>query len=942
VQSLAIFAHSLATATGGKTWIFAGIALAACILGIEIACIVILIRKMISASRIRRAEEDEGDWGGSAYAAALLLPAITFSAETVLAALVLLCALASLVLAVLVVVFRSLGYDFVSAELLKAQREKLAAERANAPQPMPEEPTPVVEKAETVEEEPDALSVFDDVPATVEAEQEAADTDEQDEPVPEAAEETVAETEDTPVEDFFAEDAETVEETVAQVSDDPIEALAARMASAAQSAPSNQPTRIVQIEKQYTETVKEVAAPAAQTSNDTTATDRLIEKLTDLIDKMDRKTEEAAAAAVANEESVAVAAAVSLPADEDEDEDDLVDPEEDSASARDEDGEDGDEESDGDDRFTGNERIIGFDEATGCYIIARYRKSFEAKLIQSRPNIKQYYSELKNALLAYKGTKSRISWTADSFHNGRTSIAKINVKTRILEIYLALDPASLEGTVYRGRDVGKLKKYADTPFQYKVRTPRKFKWAMELVQRVCEEQGLTPIDVEKVDYEAAYPFEDTDSLVSRGLIKEYIREEKPASTFELDENHVPVLPDEDETVIPANANILWEFDNEELSKKEPEPTVEPLEESEQQPEQDPEPEVASAPIAEPVAEEPAVLRETTKVTQVRYTEQYFGDSDTPVTYKEFFTGDGPLTDESIFAVASETVEETAEVAEEVADEEAAYESVEESEETYEETELSEDYRENEETEEEYTEESDESGDEEDLDWEIPAGLTLETDETTEALYDEEYTEESYEGEEEYTEEAYEGEEEYTEEAYEGEEEYAEEAYEGEKEYAEEAYEGEEEYTEESYEGEEEYTEEAYEGEEEYTEEAYEGEEEYAEEAYEGEEEYAEEAYEGEEEYEEIPVEDEPTARINVNPDVALVGVSVLEENFEAGEEIDLAALKARGLVLPSAKSLKIYVGGTLTKAFTVVADQFTMEAIFAISAAGGEPQMIRK
>ena len=92
----------------------------------------------------------------------------------------------------------------------------------------------------------------------------------------------------------------------------------------------------------------------------------------------------------------------------------------------------------------------------------------------------------------------------------------------------------------------------------------------------------------------------------------------------------------------------------------------------------------------------------------------------------------------------------------------------------------------------------------------------------------------------------------------------------------------------------------------------------------------------------MPVEEVPAARVNVNPDVALVGVGVLDAYFEAGEEVDLAALKARGLVIPSAKSLKIYVGGTLTKPLTVVADQFTMEAIFAISAAGGEPQMIRK
>ena len=222
--------------------------------------------------------------------------------------------------------------------------------------------------------------------------------------------------------------------------------------------------------------------------------------------------------------------------------------------------EDGDEEeavladpSEDPNFFTGNERVVGYDAATDCNIVERYRKSFEAKLIQSEPQIKKYYSSLKNALLSYKGTKSRVSWTADSFHNGRMQIAKINVKTRILEIYFAIDPASLEGSVYRGQDVRELRKYAETPFRYKIRTPRKFKWAMELVQRVSEEHGLSPIDTEWVDYESQYPFDSMDNLVKRKLVKVTTRLEKVPNEFEYDGDEAPeteeqpYLPEEPET-----------------------------------------------------------------------------------------------------------------------------------------------------------------------------------------------------------------------------------------------------------------------------------------------------------------------------------------------------------------------------------------------------------
>jgi len=247
---------------------------------------------------------------------------------------------------------------------------------------------------------------------------------------------------------------------------------------------------------------------------------------------------------------------------------DEEDPDEDSIDSLSEVDEDDPEEeaqladpSDDPNLFTGNERIVGYDPATDCNIVERYRKSFEAKLIQSEPQIKRYYSVLKNALLSYKGTKSRVSWTADSFHNGRAQIAKINVKTRILELYLAIDPASLDGTVYRGQDVGELRKYAETPFRYKIRTQRKFNWALELVRRASEEHGLAPMDIEPVDYESQYPFDTMENLVKRKLVKVTTRLEKVPTEFEYDETPEPQK--EEQPYIPEEPapSKSWEPDS---------------------------------------------------------------------------------------------------------------------------------------------------------------------------------------------------------------------------------------------------------------------------------------------------------------------------------------------------------------------------------------------
>ncbi len=887
MQGLSHFVLSAGLASVGNAWVLIGIAVAACVLGIQVACIGILIRKMLAASgKNHSIESEEESHEHRDYAAVLAIGAATsFVAETVLILLSVLVAIASVVFLVLLIVCRVKGYDFAA---LDGYREEAAptetVEMPVAPIAESEEETalPVAEEGltEAVEDEP--VEVADD--ATEE-------------------EITIEEPETIEVAETTAEEPVAVTTSVQQTATETVTPIA--------SIGGATPVKVVQIEKEYTETIREVQNPASDASGE------ILEKLNTIIDKMEQKGTAAEEVPTADKPATQAAPAYAAEdaEEEDEDEDDDTDADDTTASESGDEDDGADDEMDDAEHFTGNERIIGFDEATGCYIVAHYRKSFEAKLIQARPNIKQYYSELKNALLAYKGTKSRVSWNADSFHNGRSPIAKINVKTRILEIYLAIDPASLEGTVYRGRDVGHLKKYADTPFQYKVRTPRKFKWAMELVQRVCEEHGLSPIDIEKVDYEAAYPFDDTDSLVARGLVKEYIREEKPASTFELDDTHVPHVADVDETVIPANANISWEFDNEMLAQKEPEPTPEPA------PEVEPEPQKEEAPAA--TAPTGSYIRETTRTTQVRYTEQYFGESGGEKTsYAEYLSGDDPFTAEFVESTPAEEPKtqpmsetETESVTEEAPVEEATEEIEEEiTEESVEEI--------SEETAEEAAEEEKEpttgllsafeedraEDTEEDLDWGIPASLqyTVAPEETEVETVEEDIPEE--EPTEDTVEEAAPAE-----------------TDEDDQEYT-------EEYTDET-EGE--YAEEGY-----YDEDGQEYAEEYADET-EGE--YAEEGYYDEDDQECVEeTEEQPQPRQNnVNPEVALVDVKTLEENFEDGDTVDLEILKEKGLVMETAKTLKLFASGPISKALNVVAHQYTTDALFAIAGAGGTTNAYR-
>ncbi len=640
-----IFASSVGTFMSVETTFLAAIVVLACLLGAELAAICILISKAMQARREKQQREfaeeynekyHHGDHSDQFAVVALMVSAVPATTQIALLVLAVCTAVAAGVFVVLLMVFRAKGYIFTAkhiADSADATNEGQASafvareedEDARATAVFADEPS------ETSEEESDGLL------------QETGTEDEA-----EAYAEQSAETDETGKTD----DGEA-ESTVT-----PVTVISRAEPTTGQSAvPNGIPVyssvypngQVPYVEKHITETYKEIVKETNTTTtttsggNDATAkeryspaTEEILKAIAELM-KISTQLRTEREMAV---ENPAVKKDESVPAfaDADEDEDvDAEEAEEDEASELEETGEQGDGENgseDGDayesELFSGNERIVGFDEDTGCYIVAHYRKSFEAKLIQSRPNVKKYYSVLKNALLAYEGTRDRITWAMNHYSNDRVPIAKMNVRTRTLDLYLALDPATLEDSVYHGRDVGDKKKYAETPFLYKVNSPRKLALALELVQRTCEEQGLSPIDLEEVNYEEQYPFDTTENLIARGLIREYLREEKPAVTFELDPDHVPQVPEEDESVIPANANFTWEIDDDRPTDTQTEEVQERSEEADvtesdlNETEKTEEPSECAEPSPAYTTTTTTTSHETMKVTERHYTERYYG------------------------------------------------------------------------------------------------------------------------------------------------------------------------------------------------------------------------------------------------------------------------------------------------------------------------------
>ena len=176
-------------------------------------------------------------------------------------------------------------------------------------------------------------------------------------------------------------------------------------------------------------------------------------------------------------------------------------------------------------------------------IVTRYRRSFMSRLVQSQGDVQAYYSEIKNKLLSYKGVKGRISWGNESFNKGRTYIAKVNAKSKTLYLYLALDPTTLEEGTYNFEDMSGKKKYENVPVLIKIKGPRKLKYALELIDKICNENLALPAvkNFEPTDY--TVPYWTTEELVKTGLVKKMVAG-MPAQAFD-----TTVAPTETETDI---------------------------------------------------------------------------------------------------------------------------------------------------------------------------------------------------------------------------------------------------------------------------------------------------------------------------------------------------------------------------------------------------------
>ena len=225
----------------------------------------------------------------------------------------------------------------------------------------------------------------------------------------------------------------------------------------------------------------------------------------------------------------------------------------------------------------------------GLVIEVKYDRSFLSRIIQNQ-KAKEYYSEVKNYALSF-GLKSRPSWKADSFYLGRNTYVVAKVRGKTLNLFLALDPKAYEESVYHQVDVSDKKTYEKTPMMLRVKSDLGLKKAKKLIEEMLTAAGLAEKETESVDYVSMYPYEETDALIEKKLIKRFERHlDAQESAAVIERGEVRSEPEIEEVVFelveePEIEDVVFELAEEPVPVVEA-PAEEPVEESAPEPKEE--------------------------------------------------------------------------------------------------------------------------------------------------------------------------------------------------------------------------------------------------------------------------------------------------------------------------------------------------------------------
>ena len=160
----------------------------------------------------------------------------------------------------------------------------------------------------------------------------------------------------------------------------------------------------------------------------------------------------------------------------------------------------------------------------------RYDRSFQARIIQADDKSKFWYTDVKNELLSYKKVHGRISWKRETFKCGKSVVAKFAFRGNTLCIMLPLNPSEYNDSKYALEDVSNAPSNADTPAMLRIKSDKRVKQAIELIEEVMSELNIDK-DKKYQPEDFYVPYEGVFELIKKGLIKREIKTAADEAVF---------------------------------------------------------------------------------------------------------------------------------------------------------------------------------------------------------------------------------------------------------------------------------------------------------------------------------------------------------------------------------------------------------------------------
>ena len=115
-----------------------------------------------------------------------------------------------------------------------------------------------------------------------------------------------------------------------------------------------------------------------------------------------------------------------------------------------------------------------------------YRRSFGQKLRRATKEVKERYKTIVSHIKNIENVREIESDHFRTFRLKNKPIAKITMKGKTLNVYLALNPNEYIDTKYIFEDVSHVKKYALYPMRVRLSSDRQVKWTCELIDKIMQ------------------------------------------------------------------------------------------------------------------------------------------------------------------------------------------------------------------------------------------------------------------------------------------------------------------------------------------------------------------------------------------------------------------------------------------------------------------------